>query len=81
MAINPLLMPHEGPGEQRITDNSPFGVLVNAGGLASSLPLSIPDHELMRCIGTGSYGEVWLARSAVGTYRAAKNRLPAEFRE
>jgi eukaryotic-like serine/threonine-protein kinase len=42
------------------------------GPFASALPPSIPDHELIRCIGTGSYGEVWLARSAVGTYRAAK---------
>jgi class 3 adenylate cyclase/tetratricopeptide (TPR) repeat protein len=32
----------------------------------------IPDHELIRCIGKGSYGEVWLARSIVGTYRAVK---------
>jgi hypothetical protein len=32
----------------------------------------IPDHEMIRCIGHGSYGEVWLARSAVGTWRAVK---------
>jgi class 3 adenylate cyclase/tetratricopeptide (TPR) repeat protein len=32
----------------------------------------IPDHELIRPIGRGSYGEVWLARSVVGTYRAVK---------
>ncbi len=32
----------------------------------------IPDHELIRQIGGGSYGEVWLARSALGTYRAVK---------
>jgi serine/threonine protein kinase len=35
-------------------------------------PLSIPDHELLRCIGRGSYGEVWLARNTMGTYRAVK---------
>jgi WD40 repeat protein len=35
-------------------------------------PPSIPDHEMVRCIGQGSYGEVWLARSAVGTWRAVK---------
>jgi hypothetical protein len=33
---------------------------------------SIPDHKLIRCIGRGSYGEVWLARSIVSTYRAVK---------
>ncbi|HRY47305.1 MAG TPA: protein kinase [Candidatus Paceibacterota bacterium] len=32
----------------------------------------IPDHELLRCIGSGSYGEVWLARNVMGTYRAVK---------
>lgn len=32
----------------------------------------IPDHQLLRCIGSGSYGEVWLARSITGAYRAVK---------
>jgi serine/threonine protein kinase len=32
----------------------------------------VPDHELLRRIGEGSYGEVWLARSLVGTLRAVK---------
>src|SRR5438552_9178387 len=32
----------------------------------------IPDFQLLRRIGQGSYGEVWLARSIVGTYRAVK---------
>ncbi|MBI3416308.1 MAG: protein kinase [Verrucomicrobia bacterium] len=35
-------------------------------------PPSIPDHELLRCIGRGSYGEVWLARNALGSLRAVK---------
>ena len=32
----------------------------------------IPDHTLVRCIGRGSYGEVWLGQSVIGTYRAVK---------
>lgn len=32
----------------------------------------IPDHEVLRCIGKGSYGEVWLARSVTGALRAVK---------
>src|SRR5207245_5441793 len=32
----------------------------------------VPDHELLRRIGGGSYGEVWLARNIMGTYRAVK---------
>src|SRR5579863_9706035 len=38
---------------------------------ADSCPV-IPDHELVRCIGRGSYGEVWLARNVMGNYRAVK---------
>jgi WD40 repeat protein len=35
-------------------------------------PPTIPDHELIRLIGTGSYGDVWLARNVVGAFRAVK---------
>ncbi len=34
--------------------------------------LLIPDHQLLKLIGQGSYGEVWLARNVMGTYRAVK---------
>src|ERR1044071_2259778 len=34
--------------------------------------VAVPDHELIRCIGRGSYGEVWLARNVMGYYRAVK---------
>ena len=33
---------------------------------------SVPDHELLRRIGRGAYGEVWLARNSMGCYRAVK---------
>jgi WD40 repeat protein len=33
---------------------------------------SVPDHELLRPIGRGSYGQVWLARNVMGAYRAVK---------
>jgi len=32
----------------------------------------VPDHELFCRIGSGAYGEVWLARSVTGCYRAVK---------
>ncbi|MBC8325538.1 MAG: protein kinase [Verrucomicrobia subdivision 3 bacterium] len=35
-------------------------------------PPEIPEHELLRRIGAGSYGEVWLARSVTGAHRAVK---------
>jgi hypothetical protein len=33
---------------------------------------NIPNHEMVRVIGRGSYGEIWLARSLTGTWRAVK---------
>jgi WD40 repeat protein len=41
----------------------------------------IPDHELLRMVGRGSYGEVWLARNAVGTFRAVKLVYRDQFSE
>src|SRR6266567_8017738 len=41
----------------------------------------IPDFELLRCIGHGSYGEVWLARNILGTYRAVKIVERKAFRD
>ena len=32
----------------------------------------IPDHELIRFLAKGGYGEVWLAKNTLGTYRAVK---------
>lgn len=32
----------------------------------------IPDHTLLRCVGRGAYGEVWLARNAIGGFHAVK---------
>jgi eukaryotic-like serine/threonine-protein kinase len=33
---------------------------------------TIPDHELLRVIGRGAYGEIWLARTVTGAFRAVK---------
>src|SRR5439155_21773020 len=61
------------PVPEAPTPPNPPGVL-NAPSLQhpTSPPPVIPDHELLRRIGGGSYGEVWLARNVLGDYRAVK---------
>jgi WD40 repeat protein len=45
----------------------------SGGGTSHSFETpNIPDHTLLRVIGRGSYGEVWLGRSMMGIYRAIK---------
>ena len=44
-------------------------------------PPAIPDHQMVRRIGSGSYGDVWLARNAVGTWRAVKVVYRAQFKD
>ena len=51
------------------------------GGRPTTLPPTIPDHALLCPIGAGNYGEVWLARSALGTLRAVKVVRRAAFDE
>jgi hypothetical protein len=53
--------------QQRSASPEP-GATPNGGARA----LLVADHELVRRIGRGSYGEVWLARSTTGAYRAVK---------
>ena len=39
--------------------------------VTAQIPI-IPDHELLRVIGRGAYGEIWLARTVIGAFRAVK---------
>ena len=47
----------------------------------ASRPPSVPDHELFRRIGSGSYGEVWLARNVLGRWRAVKIIYRSRFQD
>jgi serine/threonine protein kinase len=51
-----------------------------SGGQPAPTRVPIPDHTLLRQIGAGAYGEVWLARNVMGSYRGVtivyRDRLP-----
>src|SRR5213080_5223947 len=46
--------------------------------VSAQIPI-IPDHELLRVIGRGAYGEIWLARTVTGAFRAVKVVYRATF--
>jgi serine/threonine protein kinase len=41
----------------------------------------VPDHEIVRLIGHGAYGRVWLGRSALGAWRAVKTVYRRDFED
>ena len=70
----------------KLTTGGPLSVRVGSPPADGEQPpdsLSIPDHTPIRCIGEGAYGQVWIARNAVGIYHAVKvvyrNRFGSEI--
>jgi eukaryotic-like serine/threonine-protein kinase len=51
---------------------TPWDSAAPPSGADAVPPIPVPDHTLIRRIGKGSYGEVWLARNVLGVYRAVK---------
>ncbi|MEJ0091443.1 MAG: serine/threonine-protein kinase [Limisphaerales bacterium] len=49
-----------------------FNSPTSSPGIGEHRPPEIPDHHLLRRIARGGYGEVWIARNLMGTYRAVK---------
>ena len=45
--------------------------VANAETVGDGRP-EIPDHTMIRCIGEGAYGQVWVARNAIGLHHAVK---------
>jgi hypothetical protein len=59
------------PGPQHAATGNSSSPKLPAKTLAQGT-FDVPDHELLRAFGKGSYGEVWLARTTFGTHRAVK---------
>src|SRR4030095_10967886 len=55
------------------------GDLVQASAARAASQPSIPEHELVRRIGRGAYGEVWLGRDIIGSFHAIKLVFRDEF--
>lgn len=60
-------------------DTTPPCPAFGEGGNREPPSFPVPDHELLRRIGRGAYGEVWLARSMTGAFRAVKIVRRATF--
>lgn len=60
------------PASRQSNDFSSVESGLFADDAAPLPPPEIPDHILIRRIGRGGYGQVWLARSALGALRAVK---------
>ena len=67
---------HAAAGKTRLELAEAVSSKLRATDLSRALvcptPPAFPDHELLRRIGGGGYGDVWLAKNAVGTLRTGK---------
>jgi hypothetical protein len=60
------------PGESATTNAAGSEFAVRDDIVPATFPPNIPDYQLLRRIGSGSYGDVWMARNVVGQFRAVK---------
>jgi len=58
--------------ERTLVETTRFAEAAKSKTQTPESGLTIPDHTLLRCVGKGAYGEVWLARNAIGAFHAVK---------
>jgi serine/threonine protein kinase len=63
---HPTALPAALPVEESATEAQP------AASTPSEAPIVIPNYQLIRCIGKGAYGDVWLALNELGVWYAVK---------
>src|SRR5207253_1440677 len=75
--------PEEGRASPAIVQPRAAGPISSAPAAqgAAEVHLAIHEHELLRRIGRGAYGEVWLARNALGAHRAVKVVYRKDFED
>ena len=57
---------------QRTLDETTRLVEATKATAAQKPAFFIPDHSMVRLVGRGAYGEVWLARNVIGAYHVVK---------
>jgi hypothetical protein len=78
MSANMNNIPRPPPAAPTVTAATRMTPATDSGFAAQP---QIPDHQLLRCIGSGSYGDVWLAKSVMGTFRAVKVAYRQRFED
>ena len=69
---NPIRSPQMETPPKGPTSDDLSVPLENAAQHTPPGSVAVPDYELLRPIGSGNYGDVWLARNILGQYRAIK---------
>jgi CHASE2 domain-containing sensor protein len=67
--------------DETIVVSSPDARLPYGSGWLAQPGDVIADHQLVRCVGEGAYGQVWLARNVIGTYTAIKLVYRSKFKD
>jgi CHASE2 domain-containing sensor protein len=68
-----------GKAAPELSDAMPISSVTASNAVAAGAVVA--DHKLLRLIGEGGYGQVWLCQNAVGIYRAAKIVFREKFED